>query len=104
MGGQATVSLTADQNGLHNHSADHTHTINDPGHLHGASSAQNEGGANNNTWDFGADPFNIGAQTYVNTTGITINTASVTTSNQGSGQAHNNMQPYIVHNHFVRVK
>ena len=91
----------------HSHTADHTHTINDPTHNHAGvdsymsnNSGDDPGGIVGNA-NYGSSPINI-----VNPsgTGITINSASVTTNNQGSGQAHNNMQPYIVLNYIVKVK
>jgi microcystin-dependent protein len=62
----------------------HTHTINDPGHIHGQGATNGGavligGGANK------ADQNN----TTTATTGITINPT-------GLGLAHNNMQPYVV--------
>jgi microcystin-dependent protein len=92
----------------HAHTADHTHTINETPHNHTTAALYGTTGDG-----VDAPPYNIAGVGYaatpialVNaaTTGITINSASVTTSNQGAGQAHNNMQPYIVLNYIVKVK
>lgn len=105
-GGAATVSLTAAENGPHTHTAfstPHSHSINDPGHAHLWDSGRDNGPG----WaGEGAASGYASAQTTTNGTGITINQASVSITVGSSGEAlpHNNMQPYIVHNHFVRVK
>lgn len=64
----------------------HTHTTNDPGHVHGG--IPNNAGGVSALGSFGALPNATSATTAVATTGITINTAGT-----GSGQ---NMPPTIV--------
>ena len=70
----------------------HTHSINDPGHVHGAV-GQGEGfiasnGGNGNR----ANP----ASTASSVTAITINAS-------GGGFAHNNMQPYLTLNYIIKT-
>ena len=104
-GGAATHTLTTDEMPTHSHTADHFHTITDPGHFHdlpvNAASADGQ-----QAWKEGGNPYSDGFNSASNTTGITQtnSTSGLTTSNQGSGQAHNNMQPYIVLNYIVKVK
>jgi microcystin-dependent protein len=107
-GGAATHTLTTDEMPTHSHTADHTHTTNETPHTHTTAALLGTTGDGDSTL-----PYHLASVGYaatpialVNsaTTGITVNSASVTTSNQGSGQAHNNMQPYIVLNYIVKVK
>jgi microcystin-dependent protein len=106
-GGAATHTLTTNEMPTHSHTGTHSHTVNDPMHTHVGvdtymtnPSGDHPGGIVGNS-SFGSSPVNI---VYHSSTGITINSASVTTSDQGSSQAHNNMQPYIVLNYIVKVK
>ena len=104
-GGAATHTLITNEMPTHSHTADHFHTITDPGHFHdlpvNAASADGQ-----QAWKEGGNPYSDGFNSASNTTGITQtnSTSGLTTSNQGSGQAHNNMQPYIVLNYIVKVK
>lgn len=86
-GGSETQALTTAE------LASHTHTVTDPGHSHlqtgygSAGAAIVAAGAN-----FAAVPTN----TVSNTTGITIGSA-------GSGNAHNNMQPFANLYHIIKT-
>lgn len=87
-GGQSHVLTTAQM-------PQHNHGVNDPGHSHSASFrlGQSAGGL---TWAYGGTADNASQSVNVvsNTTGITI-------QNNGSGQAHPNVQPTIVLNYII---
>jgi microcystin-dependent protein len=104
-GGSATHTLIENELPAHNHQMNHTHTINDPGHIHTYQSPDiiPDGERDNNT-QFGET--STSTATSSNTTGITVNdlAANTRTGNIGGGAAHNNMQPYIVLNYIVKVK
>lgn len=104
LGGSATHTLTVAQLPAHNHTAgSHSHTINDPGHTH--TYLDSGTGQENRVIDYGQD-YNYSSLTRTTNpsgTGISINSSSVTIGNTGSGQAHNNMQPYIVLNYIIKA-
>lgn len=121
-GGAASVTLDSTQIPSHTHtitataSSDsqgaHTHTINDPGHIHrsfgsGAFNGGGDGGA------YGQNGTGYGARDLQsNTTGITINSAgahthnitvSATASSTGGGLAHENRPPYYALAYIMKV-
>lgn len=91
-GGAKTVSLTANQNGAHNHG------VNDPGHAHnvGLSGSNTETVTNSRSieWTTPVDYINVGTSTAW--TGISI-------QNSGAGEAHENMPPYITVYTWIRT-
>jgi microcystin-dependent protein len=104
-GGAATHTLTTNEMPTHSHTVnDHGHTVNDPGHYHDLPvNASSQDGQQ--AWREGGSPYSDNFNSAIASTGITINSASgLITSNQGYGQAHNNMQPYIVLNYIIKVK
>ena len=113
-GGAATHVLTINEMPSHNHTADHTHTINDPTHTHVLTlgGSQLRGYAEGNgTRGPGAELTTVPGETAAyalnssSYTGIAINsTSGLTTSNQGAGQSHNNMQPFLASNFIIKVK
>ncbi len=89
-GGEETHTLTSDEMPSHNHN------ITDPGHAHSyVNNTNNQSTDNAFHTETVADDSDIGATTGTSTTGITIN-------NTGGGQAHNNMQPFIVLNYIIK--
>ena len=102
-GGEQTHVLTTAELATHNHG------VNDSGHVHGITDP-----AHSHTFTVGGSAGigyislgnNIGGTntTQTSTTGIKINSATtgITTQNNGSNTAHNNVQPTIAVNHIIR--
>ena len=114
-GGVSSQALSLNQIPPHTHTADHSHTASTAPHTHtpylagGRPRGYNEGtGANGDGAELTIHDWQRSGAVYLRNTDeyvqVSVNTASVTTSSAGSGSPVNNMQPYIVHNHFVRVK
>ena len=83
-GGEETHTLTTGEMPTHNHG------VTDPGHDHGYINNTGDQSVNNIiSNETAADQEDYGATTGTSTTGISIN-------NAGSGNAHNNMQPFLV--------
>lgn len=99
-GGTKTHTLTESEMPSHTHVQNaHTHEITDPGHTHGVEGAADlDTGVGSHNAGNGA-----GTQSGSSTTGITINNQTPTNQNTGGGQAHNNLQPYIVVYRFKRT-
>lgn len=100
-GGADLVKLTSAESGLpaHNHSINHGHSINDPGHIHRINNFGNEdvGDANKQA------SYNRNAGQFKNTenakTGITVNSHSGnsgTKTAQNASVSHENRPPYYV--------
>ena len=111
-GGEANHTLTEAESYVHNHTNNHTHIINEDPHSHtwwgqeeGSGGPLDGGRLVVYGTEDSATLVSINPNTSSNTTGITIEeNIEGTTGSFGGGLPHNNMQPYIVHNHFVRVK
>jgi microcystin-dependent protein len=99
MGGAKTVTLTEAQMPVHTHVQDaHGHAVTDPGHAHvqGVNSTAT-GGLSGYTADTSTNTrVNSGYSTSSATTGLTVNNAAAVNQNAGGGEAHSNLQPYIV--------
>ena len=125
-GGEATVALTTAQLASHTHSVDdpgHTHGVGDPGHTHGVydpGHAHSVGYLNNNAngsgssgytelqgtgYDYASTTNATGIGIDGATTGIGIDgaTTGIAIYDTGSGDAHNNMQPYTVCNVWIKT-
>ena len=102
--GEETHVLTTAELAAHNHTitdSGHVHSINDPGHFHSTllavtggvtanTLAANRGDGNNNNGTSNTQTVFTG----INATNSGV--ANVTSANNGSGTAHNNMQPSAV--------
>lgn len=92
-GGLASVTLTTSQMPVHTHAQNaHNHAITDPGHTHTYDKS-----AINDTLSGGPDggSISVGVATGSSTTGITIDNATATNQNAGSGTSHENKPPYL---------
>lgn len=115
-GGEEEHALSTSEMPSHSHSGTtdvsgtHTHSINDPGHTH-AQTTINDDFNNSGTNPPGFSADSAGSRTWNNistsTTGITLNSNGAhshtfTTGTTGSGDAHNNMQPYMVVRYLIK--
>ena len=99
-GGFDSVSLSESQIPSHTHSfsgsGSHSHGINDPGHTHTMNF--NQGNIISSGGAFGLKDSGTANRINTNTTGISVNSQSVTisgnTGGTGGGQAHENRPPY----------
>ncbi len=103
-GGVEQVTLTTNQMPSH----DHAVILNDGGHQHSAISTAGSGPNSNASWTVGGASAG-GASTFGWTGNNGANVRVLTDNkwdysrNTGGGQAHDNMPPYIVLNHIIKV-
>ena len=106
-GGEETHTLVTAELATHNHGVTdpgHLHSITDPSHTHSPATVGN--GSIGNVPAGGTTVAVVGNQSIPSAvTNISINTATtgVTTQNNGSGAAHNNMQPSAVVTKIIKV-
>lgn len=117
-GGAETQILTQNELPSHSHTGttndggSHTHTINDPGHVHARLNARDDGNSSNTPGQAPAGDANTnyttGYPTESATTGITINsvgdhTHSFTTNSTGSGSSFSIMNPFLSLNYIIKI-
>lgn len=114
--GEETHTLDSTEIPSHTHTGTtdtigaHTHGITDPGHTHTQTTINDDfNQSGGNPPGFAAD--GAGSRTWSNinssTTGISVNSGgshnhTFTTNSTGGGQAHNNMQPYLVVRYLIK--
>ena len=129
-GGSAKVTLTQAQIHPHDHNAKHIHDVTETAHSHTATSSPHThgltiiqqqfpgypdgndgyqpGGAgsrNDLAWGtYYTDNTTVSVSISGSSTGITVKEKDFDTGSSGGGEAHNNMQPYLVTRFMVKVK
>jgi microcystin-dependent protein len=95
-GGTKTVTLDATQ------IPSHTHPITDPGHAH-TFTTDSSGGSSG--WGGVSSAVRSAGYAYTAYPATSSATTSITVNGQSGtiGQAHNNLQPYIVMNYLIRI-
>lgn len=101
-GGAETVSLTTLQMPQHNHTATSVSNVTDPGHTHNLAVQTNSNTANKEYTPVNYAAGNTLIVTSQASTGISVST-STTIANAGSGNAHENMMPYLVVKLFIKT-
>jgi microcystin-dependent protein len=101
-GGELTVTLTTDQMPVHTHTQNaHNHTQDPHGHLLGLNVAANQTSFGDRALALGSPSF--GSNHTIDNATATNQATTATNQNAGGGQAHNNLQPYLVVNYIIKT-
>jgi microcystin-dependent protein len=109
---QHSVSLTTGSGGAHSHTYDSTNVLRDAGSnatytsIVGGTDSTSTAAAHTHTVSGFVDnntPLNNSTTATNNSTTATNDSATATNQNAGSGDAHNNLQPYIVVNYIIKL-